>query len=119
LAAHWLIPLGCFSFSSRSITAGLVLFLPSTALAEWFARRQGFPILAQIPLSVAALAILCLVVVGIASAVRAQPTLYGVSVGFGVLFLALLVPLGVYWWAAQSGPLLLSLFRRLRGIFRS
>jgi hypothetical protein len=112
-------PAGLLFFFLASTVTGLVLLLPSTATAEWFARRRGFPILAQIPLSVAALAVLCLVVVGIASAVRAQPTLYGVSVGFGVLFLALLVPLGLYWWALQSGPLLLSIFRRLRGIFRS
>jgi hypothetical protein len=112
-------PAGLLFFLLASTAAGLALFLPSTALAEWFARRQGFPILAQIPLSVAALAVLCLAVVGITSAVRAQPTLYGVSVGFSVLFFALLVPLGLYWWAAQSGPLLLSLFRRLRDIFRS
>jgi hypothetical protein len=112
-------PAGLLFFFLASTAAGLVLLLPSTAFAEWLARRRGFPILAQIPLSVAALAVLCLVVGGIASAVRAQPTLYDVSVGFGVLFFALLVPLGLYWWAAQSGPLLLSLFRRLRGIFRS
>jgi hypothetical protein len=112
-------PAGLLFFFLASTAAGLVLFLPSTALAEWFARRRGFPILAQIPLSVAGLAMLCFVMVGIASAVRAQPTLYGVSVSFGVLFFALLVPLGLYWWAAQSGPLLLSLLRRLRGIFRS
>ena len=49
-------PAGLFFFFLASTAAGLVLLLPSTALAEWFARRRGFPILAQIPLSVAALA---------------------------------------------------------------
>ena len=109
---------GLLFFFLATTAAGLVLLLPSTALAEWFARRYAFPILAQIPLSVAILAVLCLIVVGLASAVRTEPSVYGVSVGFAVLFLALLVPLGLYWWAAQSGPLLLSLYHRLRGIFR-
>ncbi|MEY2500146.1 MAG: hypothetical protein QOI07_480 [Verrucomicrobiota bacterium] len=62
-------PGGLLFFFLASTAAGLVLLLPSTALAEWFARRRGLPILAQIPLSVAALAVLCLVVVGIVSAV--------------------------------------------------
>lgn len=107
-----------FSFVATT-TACLALLFPSTALAEWFARRCGFPVLAQIPVSVVALALLCLAVVGIASAIGSQPTLRGVSVGFGVLFLSLLVPLGLYWWAAQSGPILLSLLRRLFGSLRS
>jgi hypothetical protein len=97
-------------------TAGaLTLLLPSTALAEWWARRRGLPVLAQIPLSVAILAGLSLAVAGIASAVVFQPSVRGVSVSFGALFLVHLLPLGLYWWVAQSGPLLLSLLRRLRG----
>ena len=112
-------PAGLLFFSVATTAASLVLLFPSTALAECFVRRRGLPILAQIPVSVAALAVFCLVAVGIASAVGSQPTLHGFSVGFCVLFLALLVPLGLYWWAAQSVPLLISLVRRLRGILRS
>ena len=112
-------PAGLLFFFVATTAASLILLFPSTALAEWFSRRRGFPILAQIPVSVAVLALLCLIAVSIASAVGSQPTLHGVSVGFGVLFLVLLVPLGLYWWAAQSVPLLLSLINRLRGTLRS
>jgi hypothetical protein len=89
-----------------AMVASLVLFFPATALAEWLARRRAYPILAQIPFSVAVLAVLCLIL----SSIR------GISVSFGALFAALLLPLGLYWWTAQSGPLLLSLFQRLRSI---
>ena len=112
-------PAGLLFFFVATTAASLVLLFPATALAEWFARRRGFPILVQIPVSVVALALICFVVVSIASAAGSQPTLRGVSVGFGVLFLALLVPLGLYWWMAQSGPLVLSLLGRIRHILRS
>jgi hypothetical protein len=98
-------------------TAGaLTLLFPSAALAEWLARRLGLPVLAQIPLSVAILAVLSLAVAGLASAVGYNPWwLRDVSAIFGVLFLVHLLPLGLYWWVAQGGPLVLSLLRRLRG----
>jgi hypothetical protein len=111
-------PAGLVFFFVATTVVGLALLAPSTALAEWFARRRRWPILAQIPLSVAVLALLCLVVVSMASAIGSTPTLHGVSVGFGVLFLALLLPLGVYWWVAQSVPILFSVIRWLRGFFR-
>jgi hypothetical protein len=107
-------PAGLLFSVVAAAAASLILLFPSTALAEWFARRRDFPILAQIPVSIVALAVLCLVSVSVASAVGSQPTLQGVSFGFGVLFLALLVPLGLYWWAAQSVPLLHSIIQRLR-----
>jgi hypothetical protein len=98
-------------------TAGaLTLLLPSAALAEWLARRRGLPVLAQIPLSVAILAVLSLAVAGIALVVGFPPWCRGFSVLFGALFLVHLLPLGLYWWVAQSGPLVLSLLRRLRGV---
>lgn len=101
-----------FSFVA-STAASLILLFPSTAFAEWFARRRGFPILVQIPVSVVALALLCIIAIGIIFTVGSQPSLHGVAFSFGILFLSLLVPLGLYWWAAQSIPLLLSLMRRL------
>lgn len=112
-------PAGLLFFFVATTAASLVMLFPATALAEWFAQRRGFPILMQIPISVSFLAVLCLVVIGIASAVGSRPTVHGVSVGFGVLFLALLVPLGLYWWVAQSGRLLLSFIQCLRGTLRS
>ncbi len=112
-------PAGLLFFIAATTAACLVLLFPSTALAEWFSRRRGFPILVQIPVSVVVLALLCLIAVSIASAVGSQPTLYGVSVGFGVLFLGMLTPLGLYWWAVQSVPLFVSLVHHLRGTPRS
>ena len=105
--------------AAAAAVASLVLLLPSTALAEWFARRRGFPILAQIPISVAILAALCFVMVAVAAAAGAPGSFQGVSVGFSLLFAAHLLPLGLYWWTAQSGPLLVSLFKRLRGTLGS
>jgi hypothetical protein len=109
-------PAGLLFFLVAATAACLLLLLPATALAEWFARRRGFPVLAQIPISVVMLALLCLIAVGIASSVGSKPTLHGVSIGFGILFSALLLPLGLYWWVVQSIPLLRALINRLRGI---
>ena len=106
-----------FCFVATTVVSLLLLF-PSTALAGWFARRRNWPLIAQIPVSVVILALLCLVVVSIASAIGTLPTLHGVSVGFGLLFLVLLLPLGVYWWAVQGIALLFSGIRRLCGILR-
>ena len=112
-------PAGLLFFFLFTTASSLILLLPATALAEWFACRRGLPVLAQIPISVAALALLCLAAVAILSAIGSQFTLHGVTIGFGILFLALLLPLGLYWWAAQSIPLLLSLLQHLRGSARS
>lgn len=95
---------------------GLVLLFPSTALAEQVARRHGFPILAQIPISVGILALLCLGAAGIVLVTASQPKLAETSGGVGLLFLALLLPLGLYWWTAQSVPLLTSLLARIRHV---
>ncbi len=111
-------PAGLLFFFLAASVASLLLFLPSTALAEWFAKRHAFPILAQIPISVAILALLCLMLVSIAAAVGAPPSVRGFSLGFGVLFVSQLLPLGLYWWSAQSGPLLVSLAKRLLRRFR-
>jgi hypothetical protein len=106
-----------FFFVAASV-ACLALLFPSTALVEWIARHRGWPIFAQIPISVAMLGLLGFVWVAVAAAAGVVPSFQGVSVGFGVLFVAHLVPLGIYWWTAQSGPLLLSLLKRIRGARR-
>jgi hypothetical protein len=99
-------PAGLLFLLVAGTATSLVLLFPATAFAEWLARRLGFPVLVQIPFSVAFLALLCFAAVGIRS-----------SVSFGVLlFLSLLLPLGLYWWVAQSGPLVLSLLRLVRSV---
>lgn len=109
---------GLLFFFLVGTVASLVLLFPSTALAEWFARRRSLSICAQVPMSVAVLALLCLVISGVMAAIGSQPSFRGISVSFGMLFVAHLLPLGIYWWTAQSGPLLLALLRHLFAIFR-
>ena len=96
-------PAGLLFFLGAGAAASSMLFFPATALAEWLARRVGLPVFAQMPLSVAFLALFCLAWVGFCS-----------SLSFGVLFLSLLFPLGFYWWAAQGASLVLSLLRVFR-----
>lgn len=111
-------PIGLLFILVAGTAVSMTLFLPATALSEWFARRRGFPIVAQIPISVAIFALLCFATASTTAALGFQPTLRSVFVSFGVLFAANLLPLGIYWWVVQSGPLLLTLFRRLRSIIR-
>lgn len=107
-------PAGLLFCFIAAIAASLVLLFPSTAIAEWLTRRQKLPILAQIPISIAILALLCLIIASVTAAGGALPSFRDASVGFGVLFIAHLLPLGLYWWISQSGPLLLSFCPRLR-----
>jgi hypothetical protein len=100
-----------FLFASATISS-LVLLFPSTALAAWFSRRCALPVLAQIPISVTVLAVLCFTAVAVAGAAGRQPFCRDLSVSFGILFAVHLLPLGLYWWIAQSVPLLLSLVPR-------
>jgi hypothetical protein len=111
-------PLMLFFIVVGATAVALTVFLPSTALAEWFARRRGLPVLAQIPISVAVLAVFCFAISGVIVATGAHPLGYFFT-DFVLLFLAHLVPLGLYWWVAQSGPILISLLQRLLSIFRS
>jgi hypothetical protein len=105
-------PLGLLFVLAAGTAASIILFLPSTALAEWFVRRRGLPVLSQVPIALALFAVLCLATVGVYAALVPQPGFRGLSFGFGGLFLVNLLPLGLYWWSAQGGPLLLSLLRR-------
>ena len=109
-------PIGLLFIVVGGTAISLALFLPSTAAAEWIARRHGFPISFQIPISIVILALLCLGIVGIAVAVGLEASPRSFAVGFGVLFVAHVVPLGLYWWVVQSGPLLALLYRRGRSI---
>ena len=108
-------PAGLLVIVVAATVASAVLLFPSTALAEWIAKRRRLPIFAQIPISVAILALLCFIFVGVTALAGATQSFQGVSVGFGILFGAHLLPLGRYWWTAQSGPLLLALIKRFRG----
>ncbi len=108
-------PAGLLFVLVSSTLAVFLLFLPSTALAELVARRCGFPILSQIPISIALLALLCLLVVGIVRAYGHGTLMFEeLFAALGVFFGINLLPMGLYWWVAQSGPLVLSIYRRFR-----
>jgi len=64
------------------------------------------------------LILLSAAVVTVASASGLHLSVRGASIRFGVLAGASLVPLGVYWWVAQGGPLLLSVLRHFRSVLR-
>lgn len=100
-------PIGLLLFLVAGAAVSLALLFPATALAECLARWLGFPILVQIPLGVAFLALLCLAAASIQS-----------SISFNVLFLSLLLPMGLYWWVAQSAPLACSLLRVIGSAMR-
>jgi hypothetical protein len=104
-------PAGILVVIVAATVSSLVLLFPSTALAEWLVKRRRFPILTQIPISIGILGSLCFIFVAVAASVDSVPSFGGVAMGFGVLFISNLLPLGLYWWTAQSGPLLLSLWR--------
>ena len=91
----------------------VLLLLPSTTLAEWHQRRRGYSPLVSIPISVGILALHCLGLTALGFlAFEAKFPLWRVAWASTVLLLHL-VPLGLYWWTAQAGPVLLSLVARL------
>jgi hypothetical protein len=107
-------PAGLLIVAVASTLAAFILLLPSTALAELLTRRLKLPILAQIPISAAFLALLCMVGAGVVQAVPLQDaTPKGFFTVFGLAFAIHLLPLCLYWWVAQSGPLMLSIIRWL------
>jgi hypothetical protein len=94
--------------------ASLFLFFPATALAELACRRKALPILAQIPISVALLAALCVLAAFAIEAFRDPPATAPVVARLCAWAFGLsLVPIGFYWWIAQAGPLLRAALRLL------
>jgi hypothetical protein len=115
LGGPFAYPAGLLFAVVATAVAGLIFFLPSTGFAEWIARRRGLPILAQIPISVASLVILCAVAVSVARVIRHEDfALKGFLGWIGFLVAVQLLPLGLYWWTAQAGPLMLSILQRFR-----
>lgn len=98
------------------VTTGLcaIVFFPITAAAEMIAWRYKLSIIMQFPISLAFFTLLCPMGVGIAMATGASLTIQDASVTVGVLLLAGVLPLSLYWWTLQSVPLLLSFVRWLR-----
>jgi len=108
-------PAGLLAFLVTSTAASLLFLFPAAAISECVARYARLPVLIQIPLCLSVLAVLCPAAAALLLALDSQISVTNVATGGGMLFLTFLVPMGLYWWTAQSGPLLLSLL----GIRRS
>ena len=107
-------PVGLLAVMLAAALASLVLFCPATVLAEWACRRRRLPILVQIPVSVALLAPLCALAAGAFHLLRDPDASFGSFVRLTAwLFAFSLIPIGVYWWVAQTGQLLRSVHRFL------
>lgn len=108
-------PAGLVFVALAASVACLLLFFPATASAEWICQSRRLPVLAQIPVSVAVLAALCLAV-GILAGTSTAAVPFGKSAGgfSGWLFALSLLPVGFYWWVAQAAPLLRSAVSHLR-----
>lgn len=111
-------PIGLMVIFIGAFGVGSMLFFPSTVFAEWIVKKRNLPVLAQIPITVGSVGMLCLLVSAIATANSSAPSLRSAFVGFATLFGILLLPLGLYWWTAQSGPLVLAVFRRVLAVFQ-
>ncbi|HSK77886.1 MAG TPA: hypothetical protein VLQ45_15655 [Thermoanaerobaculia bacterium] len=109
-------PGGLVAAAITAAVTSLVLFLPATALAEWICRRSHWPFLAQIPVSVAVLAAVCVpVALGVQLLREVPASAASVLQSAALLFTLSLVPIGFYWWVAQTGSLVRE---RFRGISR-
>jgi len=111
-------PAGLLFIALISLAGSLILLLPSTALAELLAKTFRLPILAQLPISLAFLALLCTIAAFSTVATASVPLILDPWKQAALLFLTTLVPLGVYWWTVQCIPLLIALFRKLSKPFR-
>lgn len=111
-------PLGLLLVLVFATAVSLLLLFPSTAVAEWVARRENLPIFAQIPVAIFVLAILCGIAATFVAGFGDSSSSQQVAFNFGVLLGLHLVPLGFYWWIAQSGPLTVSAISRIRSMFR-
>ena len=103
-------PVGMIVLVVGGAVASVAIFLPATTLAERLVRARGLPGWAQIPISVGVLAVFCLALTALAVAAGFANNFLRTA---GTVFLASLVPMGLYWWTTQSGPMVISLLRRM------
>lgn len=107
-------PAGLLVCLAGGLSLSLLVFFPCTALAEWIAKRKALPFLFQIPISAGILAAACLLFAIVTGIARRQATLEHIVFGSAIPLAMLLLPLGFYWWIAQSGPLLHRVYRRIQ-----
>jgi len=105
-------PAGLLFVVVASAVSVLVLLFPSSATAELIARRRNLPVLLQIPISVGFLALFCLGVVGIARLLGSKSIdTTGFFATAGIIFAVELLPLALYWWMAQGGPVIMAIVK--------
>ncbi|MEA2337276.1 MAG: hypothetical protein QOE82_1283 [Thermoanaerobaculia bacterium] len=108
-------PAGLFVIVLVAAAAAIALFFPATAAAELIGRRWKVPFLAQIPVTVGVLAVLCLpAAIGVERFWSQAPSPRSVATLAVWLFGLSLLPVGFYWWVAQSGTLLFKAVRALQ-----
>ena len=78
-----------------------LVILPVTALTERICVKRGIRWLWQVPITTAAMGSWLLVLALAIAAIRDTPMDKAATVA-GIVFLALLLPLGLYWWTMQS-----------------
>lgn len=111
-----LFPLMFAFLFAVALAFGIFVCLPITSVAEWIARRKGWPILVQLPLSVGGLGLLLLM--GVVAAVATDPAdPSGGIVMWMAGFVVSIVPFCCYWGAVQAFPLVLAGLRWARGFF--
>jgi hypothetical protein len=83
------------------VSSTVLVFFPAAALAEWIGAKRNLSVAAQIPIAtglMGAFVLLASVAVGLS---RGLTLASAASIG-GLIFVLLVVPLGVYWWAMRS-----------------
>jgi hypothetical protein len=103
-------PAGILTFFMGALAASVLVFFPVVGAAELVARRRGWPVLAQLPLSVGGLVVVCAAVAVATGEVKgagADASVFACLLGLG------LIPLVLYWWVAQSLPLVADVARRV------
>jgi hypothetical protein len=79
----------------------LLVFFPATVTAEWLCRRRTWPRLGQIPAVAFLAAAIVLIEVMTIAWVDGASLARGARAS-AVIFAALLIPLGIYWWSLQA-----------------
>jgi len=108
-------PLGLLAVFVASLVMVATTLLPATALAEVVSRKNGWSTFNQIPLSVGFCLLLALLLSSFVWVVRDEAfDVEALATGASLYFLTCLIPLGIYWWTVQSGPVFVKALGWLR-----
>jgi hypothetical protein len=108
-------PAGLLVVFLAALAASVLVFFPAVGAAELVARRLGWPVFAQLPLSMAGPMLVC-AALAIGAGVQGRDA-GGAAVVFASLLGLVLIPLILYWWVAQSIPLIVSLLKQIHRWF--